>query len=67
MKNSVQFQNILRAIGFEVKLKPFITKDPTGPQKGDTGMSVLRSMEIEHGKEQRCARIGFWPMATRTY
>ncbi|MDG1299530.1 MAG: NYN domain-containing protein, partial [Paracoccaceae bacterium] len=33
-KKQIEFQNILRAIGFEVKLKPFISRQD-GSSKGD--------------------------------
>ena len=35
----IQFQNILRAIGFEVKLKPFITRSD-GSSKGDWDVGI---------------------------
>ena len=38
-KKQVQFQNILRAIGFEVKLKPFISRSD-GSTKGDWDVGI---------------------------
>ena len=35
----IQFQNILRAIGFEVKLKPFISRSD-GSSKGDWDVGI---------------------------
>ena len=43
-----QFQNILRAIGFEVKLKPFIQRKD-GSAKGDWDVGITIDM-LEHGK-----------------
>ncbi|OUS73126.1 NYN domain-containing protein [Pseudoalteromonas sp. A601] len=43
-----QFQNILRAIGFEVKLKPFIQRKD-GSAKGDWDVGITIDM-IEQGK-----------------
>jgi len=43
-----QFQNILRAIGFEVKLKPFIQRRD-GSAKGDWDVGITIDM-LEHGK-----------------
>ncbi|WP_421855956.1 NYN domain-containing protein [Marinomonas sp.] len=44
-----QFQNILRAIGFEVKLKPFIQRSD-GSAKGDWDVGIAID-GIEHGKD----------------
>ncbi len=44
-----QFQNILRAIGFEVKLKPFIQRKD-GSAKGDWDVGITIDM-LEQGKE----------------
>ena len=38
-KKQIQFQNILRAIGFEVKLKPYI-KRSDGSSKGDWDVGI---------------------------
>ena len=38
-KKQIQFQNILRAIGFEVKLKPFISRSD-GSTKGDWDVGI---------------------------
>ena len=38
-KKQIQFQNILRAIGFEVKLKPFINRSD-GSSKGDWDVGI---------------------------
>ena len=38
-KKQIEFQNILRAIGFEVKLKPFIRKQD-GSSKGDWDVGI---------------------------
>ncbi len=38
-KKQIQFQNILRAIGFEVKLKPFIQRSD-GTAKGDWDVGI---------------------------
>ena len=38
-KKQMQFQNILRAIGFEVKLKPFISRSD-GSSKGDWDVGI---------------------------
>ena len=38
-EKQIQFQNILRAIGFEVKLKPFI-KRSDGSSKGDWDVGI---------------------------
>lgn len=43
-----QFQNILRAIGFEVKLKPFIQR-ADGSAKGDWDVGITLDA-IEHGQ-----------------
>ena len=43
-----QFQNILRAIGFDVKLKPFIQRKD-GSAKGDWDVGITIDM-LEHGK-----------------
>ena len=43
-----QFQNILRAIGFEVKLKPFIQRRD-GSAKGDWDVGITIDM-LEQGK-----------------
>ncbi|MBH0071611.1 NYN domain-containing protein [Pseudoalteromonas sp. NZS127] len=43
-----QFQNILRAIGFKVKLKPFIQRRD-GSAKGDWDVGITIDM-LEHGK-----------------
>ncbi|MFY8325882.1 NYN domain-containing protein [Pseudoalteromonas sp. ZZD1] len=43
-----QFQNILRAIGFEVKLKPFIQRKD-GSAKGDWDVGITIDM-LEQGK-----------------
>ena len=39
----IQFQNILRAIGFEVKLKPFINRSD-GSSKGDWDVGITLDM-----------------------
>lgn len=44
-----QFQNILRAIGFEVKLKPFIQR-ADGSAKGDWDVGITLDA-IEYGKD----------------
>ena len=44
-----QFQNILRGIGFEVKLKPFIERRD-GSAKGDWDVGITLDV-IEHAKE----------------
>ena len=44
-----QFQNILRAIGFTVKLKPFIQRSD-GSAKGDWDVGIAID-GIEHGKD----------------
>lgn len=44
-----QFQNILRAIGFEVKLKPFIQRSD-GSAKGDWDVGIAID-GIEYGKD----------------
>ncbi|MEM5550152.1 NYN domain-containing protein [Pseudoalteromonas neustonica] len=44
-----QFQNILRAIGFEVKLKPFIQRRD-GSAKGDWDVGITIDM-LEYGKK----------------
>ncbi|MCG9709697.1 NYN domain-containing protein [Pseudoalteromonas sp. Isolate3] len=44
-----QFQNILRAIGFEVKLKPFIQRRD-GSAKGDWDVGITIDM-LEHAKQ----------------
>ena len=38
-EKQIQFQNILRAIGFEVKLKPFISRSD-GSAKGDWDVGI---------------------------
>ena len=38
-KKQIEFQNILRAIGFEVKLKPFISRSD-GSSKGDWDIGI---------------------------
>ena len=38
-EKQIQFQNILRAIGFEVKLKPFISRSD-GSSKGDWDVGI---------------------------
>ena len=42
----IQFQNILRTIGFEVKLKPFIQRED-GSTKGDWDVGIALDM-VEH-------------------
>ena len=42
-KKQIEFQNILRAIGFEVKLKPFITRSD-GSSKGDWDVGIAIDM-----------------------
>ncbi len=44
-----QFQNILRAIGFEIKLKPFIQRSD-GSAKGDWDVGITLDV-IEHAKK----------------
>lgn len=44
-----QFQNILRAIGFEVKLKPFIQRSD-GSSKGDWDVGIAIDV-MEHAKD----------------
>ena len=44
-----QFQNILRAIGFEVKLKPFIQRND-GSAKGDWDVGITLDV-MEYAKE----------------
>lgn len=44
-----QFQNILRAIGFEIKLKPFIQRFD-GSAKGDWDVGITLDV-MEHAKE----------------
>ena len=44
-----QFQNILRAIGFEVKLKPFIQRSD-GSAKGDWDVGITLDV-IEHAQD----------------
>jgi len=44
-----EFQNILRAIGFEVKLKPFIQRSD-GSAKGDWDVGIVIDA-LEHSKE----------------
>lgn len=44
-----QFQNILRAIGFEIKLKPFIQRSD-GSAKGDWDVGITIDM-MEHAQE----------------
>jgi len=41
-KKQIEFQNILRAIGFDVQLKPFITRRD-GSSKGDWDVGILAS------------------------
>ena len=48
-----QFHNILRGIGFEVKLKPFITR-ADGSAKGDWDVGITIDM-MEQGRE--CERV----------
>ena len=45
----IQFQNILREIGFEVKLKPFIQRGD-GSAKGDWDVGISLDM-IEYGRQ----------------
>ena len=46
-----QFQNILRAIGFEVKLKPFIQR-ADGSSKGDWDVGItIDMMELSQGSD----------------
>ena len=55
-----QFQNILRAIGFNVKLKPFISR-ADGSAKGDWDVGITIDM-LEHAPQIRCggAGLGRW-------
>ena len=46
-KKQIQFQNILRAIGFEVKLKPFISRSD-GSTKGDWDVGITVDI-MEYG------------------
>ena len=48
-KKQIQFQNILRAIGFEVKLKPFITRSD-GSSKGDWDVGITIDIMEYAGK-----------------
>ncbi len=48
-KKQKQFQNILRAIGFEVKLKPFIQRSD-GSAKGDWDVGITLDV-MEYAKE----------------
>ena len=48
-KKQKQFQNILRAIGFEVKLKPFIQRND-GSAKGDWDVGITLDV-MEYAKE----------------
>ena len=48
-KKQTEFQNILRAIGFEVKLKPFITR-ADGSSKGDWDVGITIDV-MEHAEE----------------
>jgi uncharacterized LabA/DUF88 family protein len=43
LEQQVQFQNILRGIGFEVKLKPFISRND-GTSKGDWDVGITIDM-----------------------
>ena len=46
-KKQIEFQNILRAIGFEVKLKPFISRSD-GSTKGDWDVGITVDI-MEYG------------------
>ena len=48
-KKQIQFQNILRAIGFEVKLKPFISRSD-GSAKGDWDVGITVDVMEYAGK-----------------
>ena len=48
-EKQIQFQNILRAIGFEVKLKPFITR-ADGSTKGDWDVGITVDIMEYSGK-----------------
>ena len=48
-KKQTQFQNILRAIGFEVKLKPFISRSD-GSTKGDWDVGITVDIMEYAGK-----------------
>ena len=48
-KKQIQFQNILRAIGFEVKLKPFISRSD-GSTKGDWDVGITLDIMEYAGK-----------------
>ena len=48
-KKQIQFQNILRAIGFEVKLKPFISRFD-GSTKGDWDVGITVDIMEYAGK-----------------
>ena len=48
-KKQIQFQNILRAIGFEVKLKPFISRFD-GSTKGDWDVGITLDIMEYAGK-----------------
>ena len=48
-KKQMQFQNILRAIGFEVKLKPFISRSD-GSSKGDWDVGITVDIMEYAGK-----------------
>mgnify|MGYP003311533580 CR=1 FL=1 len=48
-KKQTQFQNILRAIGFEVKLKPFISR-ADGSAKGEWDVGITMDIMEHAGK-----------------
>ena len=48
-EKQIQFQNILRAIGFEVKLKPFINRSD-GSAKGDWDVGITMDIMEYAGK-----------------
>ena len=48
-KKQIQFQNILRAIGFQVKLKPFISRSD-GSTKGDWDVGITVDIMEYAGK-----------------
>ena len=48
-EKQIQFQNILRAIGFEVKLKPFISRSD-GSAKGDWDVGIAVDIMEYSGK-----------------
>ena len=48
-EKQIQFQNILRAIGFEVKLKPFISRSD-GSAKGDWDVGITLDIMEYAGK-----------------